>query len=68
MPSINHKLLKEVKVLYVEDELDIQNMTIDALSVVFNEIIPASNGLEALELYQQHGDFDIIVTDINMPK
>ncbi|MCK5293248.1 MAG: diguanylate cyclase [Arcobacteraceae bacterium] len=68
MPSINNKLLKKVKVLYVEDEIEIQNVTTEALSLIFSEIIPASNGEEALELYHEHGDFDIIVTDINMPK
>jgi len=62
------ELLKNIKVLYVEDEIDIQKITSDVLSSVCQEVVCASNGLEALELFESLGDFDIIVTDINMPK
>ncbi|MBI3873508.1 MAG: response regulator [Arcobacter sp.] len=61
-------LLKTIKVLYVEDELDIQTITADVLSSVCGEVVCASDGLEALSLFETHGDFDILVTDINMPK
>lgn len=62
------ELLGKIKVLYVEDELDIQKITSDVLQSVCKEIICANNGVEAIELFESHGDFDIIVTDINMPK
>jgi diguanylate cyclase (GGDEF)-like protein len=62
------ELLQSIKVLYVEDELDIQKITSDVLNSVCKEVICAANGLEALELFDSEGDFDIIVTDINMPK
>ncbi len=62
------ELLGKIKVLYVEDEIDIQKITSDVLQSVCKEIICANNGVEALELFDSHGDFDIIVTDINMPK
>ena len=61
-------LLRNIKVLYVEDELDIQTITADVLGSVCKKVICANNGLEALELFEKEGDFDIIVTDINMPK
>ncbi len=61
-------LLQNIKILYVEDELDIQKITSDVLSSVCKKVICAANGLEALELFDSEGDFDIIVTDINMPK
>jgi diguanylate cyclase (GGDEF)-like protein len=61
-------LLKTIKVLYAEDELDIQTITADVLSSVCGEVVCASDGLEALALFETHGDFDILVTDINMPK
>lgn len=61
-------LLKTIKVLYAEDELDIQTITADVLSSVCGEVVCASDGLEALSLFETHGDFDILVTDINMPK
>ncbi|MDD2698987.1 MAG: diguanylate cyclase [Arcobacteraceae bacterium] len=62
------ELLKSIQVLYVEDELDIQKITADVLSSVCKKVVCANNGVEALELFDADGDFDIIVTDINMPK
>ncbi len=62
------ELLSNLKILYVEDELDIQNITADVLRSVCKEIVCAENGVEALEQFDTHGDFDLIVTDINMPK
>lgn len=62
------ELLRNITVLYVEDELDIQKITADVLGGVCKEVVSASNGLEALELFLSRGDFDILVTDINMPK
>jgi diguanylate cyclase (GGDEF)-like protein len=68
MTNIDTAVLKDMKVLYVEDELDIQQTTLEILESIFDCVIAVSNGLEAFELYTEHGDFDIIVTDINMPK
>ena len=68
MPKIDKTLLTNIKILYVEDEPDIREATIDTLSVIFKNITPAANGEEALELFNAHDDFDIVVTDINMPK
>jgi PleD family two-component response regulator len=68
MTNIDTETLKNIKVLYVEDELDIQQTTLEILESIFDVVIPASNGVEAFDLYTDHGDFDILVTDINMPK
>ena len=68
MLSNDLELLKNITVLYVEDELDIQKITADVLGGVCKEVVTASNGVEALELFESRGDFDILVTDINMPK
>ena len=57
---------KHISVLYIEDELDIQEEFADILSIYVDEIHIASNGKEGLaKLYDSHPD--IIITDIQMP-
>jgi two-component system, cell cycle response regulator len=68
MKTTELNLLKTIKVLYVEDEKDIQTITADVLRSVCGEVICASDGLDALSTFEEHGDFDILVTDLNMPK
>ena len=69
MNTINIDLLKKIKILYVEDELDIQEITAEAFSSIFHTVSTATNGVEALDLFTKDDiDYDIIVTDINMPK
>lgn len=68
MTNIDITILKDIKILYVEDEIDTQQTTLELLETIFNCVIAASNGIEAFQLYQQHDDFDIIITDINMEK
>ncbi|PLY04335.1 MAG: hypothetical protein C0625_16785 [Arcobacter sp.] len=54
-------------ILYVEDDKDIANTLINYLSKFFKEVVYAKNGEEGLELYKQQS-FDIVISDINMPK
>jgi len=61
------EILSKVKILYVEDEENVRDSIIETFSFFCKKIIPAANGQEGLDLYRQHGDFDVIVTDINMP-
>lgn len=67
----NLKDLKNIacnySILYVEDDKDIANNLISYLSKLFKEVIYAENGEEALILYKDN-EFDIIITDIMMPK
>lgn len=56
-----------IKVLYVEDDEIARENGIEYLEHYFNTIYDASNGLEALALYNKH-KVDIIITDIEMPK
>ena len=55
------------KILVVEDEVDIREFEVINLRRVGYEIVEASNGEEALEIYEEHGDFDIALLDISMP-
>lgn len=60
---------KDLKVLYAEDDDIIRDIIYNnLLSQIFTEVIVAKDGQEALEIYQHHMDFDILVTDINMPR
>lgn len=56
----------DLKLLYVEDDLDVVSSLIEVLEEIFDEVIIAKNGAEALALYEIY-DIDMIITDINMP-
>ncbi len=56
---------KTLKVLYVEDNQDARETTVDMLSNFFDTIIVATNGREGLEKFSTH-TFDLIISDINM--
>jgi CheY-like chemotaxis protein len=57
-----------VNILYVEDDRDILENISEILEDLCDRLITASNGKEALELFNHHGDIDLIITDINMPE
>lgn len=57
---------KNLRVLVVEDEKDINSEFCSTLNLFFLDVISASNGLEALEIYKRN-EFDIVITDVNMP-
>lgn len=59
--------VKTIKILYVEDDEIARENGIEYLENYFDIIYDASNGLEALALYDKHKP-DIIITDIEMPK
>lgn len=55
------------RVLYVEDDFDVRTQTRKMLELYFKEIVEFDNGLDALACFG-HEPFDLIFTDINMPK
>ena len=63
------KNLKQPKysLLYVEDEVEMREVTVMFLKHYFYEIYEASDGKEALEIYKEKNP-DIIMTDIEMPQ
>ena len=63
------KMIEKSKysLLYVEDEVSIREMVLEYLEVFFSEVYEASNGVEALKVYEDKKP-DIIISDIEMPK
>lgn len=56
-----------MRVLYVEDDLDILENTATLFNNFFPSVQTATNGKEGLELYRNH-PFDLVITDIIMPE
>lgn len=66
MKNLDLKCLNSLKILYAEDDLLVQKQTKNILESIVQKVYLASNGKEALELYQNNS-IDIIITDITMP-
>ena len=58
---------KDLTILYVEDDKDLQNAIFDVLNDMFKNVVIANDGEDGLEKYQEQS-FDLVITDINMPK
>lgn len=64
MPQGNQELI-----LLVEDNLDVLNITTDMLKYLGYRVLTATNGLEALTIYDQYGpDIALVLSDMTMPK
>jgi len=59
--------LKELKVLYVEDDEDTRKQFSEFLGRPVGTLITAANGVEGLDAFIRHSP-DIVVTDILMPQ
>jgi len=59
-------LLKNISILYVEDDLNTQEQMSQVLSSITNNLIVATTGIEALNLYYEKKP-DLIISDIDMP-
>jgi len=59
--------LRELKLLFVEDEEDLLKIISDALVKLGANFLTATNGVEALEILERESDIDAVITDINMP-
>ena len=66
--------LKNITLLYVEDEIEVNELTSAFLSKFVGKVISATDGEEGLELFKTYYEdpnkknIDIVITDINMPK
>ena len=67
MGKKDEKVLKHLKVLYVEDEEDILKSASMVLEDYVDRLFIARNGKEALEILKQE-NIDLVITDILMPK
>ena len=66
---MNKEILKNISILYVEDESDVREFTSKLLSSLLKNVFTAENGQDGLDLYKENiNTIDLIVTDINMPK
>lgn len=63
---MSNKVLKQLKILFVEDEELIRKKTVSSLSYIVAEVEEASNGIEALEKLKNFTP-DLIITDLEMP-
>ena len=61
------KHTKNLNILYVEDNLEVQTQTAKMLQSFFNNISIANNGKVALELFVNNDSYHILITDIKMP-
>lgn len=65
---MNKELLKNIKILYVEDEELLRKTLSSTIKPIMGNILIAKNGQEALEIYKKNQNvIDIIISDINMP-
>jgi len=72
---MDKSILNKINILYVEDEDEVRTLTSNVLSKFVNSVVLACHGKEGLEIFEKYNgegssldDFDLIVTDINMPK
>ena len=57
---------QDLRILYVEDDKNLQKETLIVLENYFDSIDTAFDGSEALKLYKDNS-YDLVITDINMP-
>lgn len=61
------QITRTLKVLYVEDDDGARDSTLEMLQNFFKEVTTAVDGLDGIDKFNSD-DFDLIISDINMPK
>jgi YesN/AraC family two-component response regulator len=61
------KYTKELSLLYVEDDINLQTQTKELFESLFGSLRVTSDGKEALEAYMDN-DYDMVISDVKMPK
>ena len=64
---MQQELLKDLRILYVEDEDDVRRNAVEYLKRIAKEVLEASDGKEAIKVWADEKP-DIIITDISMPR
>lgn len=62
-----NNITSTLNVLYVEDDITLREQNSEFFQQLFQTIMIATDGEEAWKLYQKN-NFDIVITDINIPK
>ncbi len=65
--NTDNSSLKNLTLLYVEDEEMIRQNAVEYLSRICDNVLEAKDGFDALEVYKKHKP-DIIISDIKMPR
>lgn len=63
---MDYEKLKDITVLYVEDEDMMRESVAMLLKRRFKKVLVAANGLEAIDIYKAENP-DIVITDLQMP-
>ena len=64
----NISILKNITILYAEDEKDLREVTHQILKGFTKKQFVAEDGAQGLELFRKHeNEIDLIITDVNMP-
>jgi len=66
------KYTQNLKVLFIEDNIDFMKETMEILNIFFDDVDIALDGEGGLDMYKQRyyqdgSYYDLIITDINMP-
>jgi len=65
--KMTKEILKDLRILYVEDEADVRRNAVEYLRRICKEVLEAENGKEAIKIWSDEKP-DIIISDINMPR
>lgn len=60
------KITKTLKLLYIEDDWQVRDSTLEMLNNFFDDIVTAKDGQEGIEKFNEN-KFDLIITDMQMP-
>lgn len=63
---MNIELIKTLRILYVEDEVVLRDITSSSIESMIGTIAVADNGQEGLDKFNTQ-KFDLIITDLSMP-
>lgn len=66
MPPSLHNCIK--RILIVDDDPDIRRLIAFQMSLFKYEPVEAANGKDALQLVENGNNFDLVITDANMPE
>lgn len=59
--------LNELTLLYIEDDNELREQFVRVLKPRFKKVYEAVDGLQALQMYEEHS-IDVMLVDINLPK